>query len=47
MSELIEVIQSGSAFPIEYVMALIALGSIGLAMFAIHAIHSIAKRRDN
>lgn len=46
MSEFVELIANGSAFPIEYVMALIALSVIGLAFFAIHAIHSIAKRRD-
>lgn len=46
MNEILELIRSGSGFPIEYVMALIALAVIGLATFAIYAIHSIAKRRD-
>ena len=47
MSELIELIKTGSAFPIEYVMALMAFAVIGLAAFAIYAVHSIAKRRDS
>lgn len=47
MAKIIELIASGSKFPLEYVMALIALAAIALAAFAIHAIHSLAKRRND
>lgn len=46
MSEFFELVRSGSSFPIEYVMAIIALSVVGLAAFAIHAVHSLAKRHD-
>lgn len=46
MNELFELVRSGSSFPIEYVMAVIALSVIGLAAFAIYAVHSLAKRHD-
>ena len=47
MSTVIELISHGANFPVEYVMALIALAAMGLAAFTIHAVHSIAKRRDD
>ena len=47
MTEIGELITEGSAFPMEYVLALLALAAMALAAFAIHAIHSIAKRKDN
>jgi hypothetical protein len=46
MSEIGELITIGSAFPMEYVLALIALAAIALAAFAIYTIHSIVKRKD-
>lgn len=45
MAKLIELFTSGAKFPLEYVLALIALAAIGLAAFAIHAMHSIAKEK--
>ena len=45
MTEFYELVLSGSKFPLEYVLALIALAAIGLAGFAIHAMHSIAKEK--
>jgi hypothetical protein len=47
MTELGELITKGSAFPMEYVLALLALAAMALAAFAIHAIHSIAKQKDD
>ena len=46
MSKLVELIEAGSAFPFEYVLVLVVFAVIALAMFAIYAVHSIAKRRD-
>ena len=46
MNTLIELIRTGSGFPFEYVMALMVFAVIGLAVFAIYAVHSIAKRRE-
>ncbi len=46
MSDLVELIVGGARFPMEYVLALIALGAMALAGFAIHAVHSIAKKKD-
>lgn len=46
MDGLVELIADGSAFPIEYVLAVIALAAMALAAFAIHAVHSVAKRKD-
>ena len=45
MTEFYELVLSGSKFPLEYVLALIALAAIGLAGFAIHAMHSISKEK--
>jgi|TARA_Y100000815_G_scaffold222181_1_gene208721 hypothetical protein len=47
MPEIGELITKGSAFPMEYVLALVALAAMALAAFAIYAIHSIAKRKDD
>lgn len=47
MKALIELIAAGVNFPIEYVVALIALGVIALSAFAIHVIHSLAKRKPD
>jgi hypothetical protein len=47
MPEIGELITKGSAFPMEYVLALIALAAMALAAFAIHAICSIARRKDD
>jgi hypothetical protein len=46
MSEVVDLIASGVKFPMEYILALIALAAIALAGFAIHAVHSIAKKKD-
>ena len=46
MSEIVDLILGGAKFPMEYVLALIALAAIALAGFAIHAVHSIAKKRN-
>ena len=43
MKTLSELIAEGSAFPIEYVLAVITLAAMALAAFTIHAIVSIAK----
>ncbi len=45
MKSLSELIAEGSAFPIEYVLAVVALAAMALAAFAIHAIVSVAKRK--
>lgn len=47
MPEIVELIAKGSAFPMEYVLALIALAAFALAAFAIHAMHSIAQRKND
>jgi|GEM_PF-6648879 len=47
MKTLSELIAEGSAFPIEYVLAVIALAAMALAAFTIHAIVSIAKRNND
>lgn len=47
MAALINLIANGSTFPMEYVLALIALGAMALAAFAIHIVHSITKRKDD
>lgn len=47
MSDVIELIAGGAKFPMEYVLALIALAAFALAGFAIHAVHSIAKKKDD
>lgn len=47
MAELADLIANGSAFPMEYILALIALGAMALAAFAIYAMHSIAKRKND
>lgn len=47
MSEVIELIERAANFPIEYVFALVSLAAIGLAAFAIHAVHSMAKRKGD
>jgi hypothetical protein len=47
MSALIELISAGVEFPIEYVVALIALGVIALSGFAIYVVHSLAKRKHD
>jgi hypothetical protein len=47
MTELVELITKGSAFSMEYVLALLALAAMALAAFAIHAIHSIAKQKGD
>lgn len=47
MAKIIELITKGSEFPLEYVMALIALAAIALAAFAIHVIYSITRRKDD
>lgn len=46
MSEVIELILGGAKFPMEYLLALIALCAMALAGFAIYAVHSIAKKKD-
>ncbi|SFH55921.1 hypothetical protein SAMN05216299_12225 [Nitrosospira sp. Nsp14] len=47
MLKIVELITKGSAFPMEYVLALIALAAMALAAFAIHVIHSIARRKHD
>lgn len=47
MQELIELIAAGVKFPIEYVLALIALGVIALSAFAIHVVHTHTKRKPD
>ena len=47
MDKLIDLISNASEFPMEFVLALIALSAIGLATFAIHAMHSIAKTKKD
>lgn len=47
MTEFFELVSSGSKFPLEYVFALVAFGAMGLAAFAIYAVHSIAKGKDD
>ncbi|MEL7452795.1 MAG: hypothetical protein AAGJ50_05415 [Pseudomonadota bacterium] len=47
MKALSELIAEGSAFPIEYILAVIALAAMALAAFTIHAIASIAKRKND
>lgn len=46
MNEVTELIETGATFPFEYVMALVVFAVVGLAAFAIYAIHSIVKQRD-
>ena len=46
MHEIVDLLSKAAKFPIEYVLALIALGAMALAGFAIYAVHSIAKRRS-
>lgn len=43
MTELINLVSNASNFPIEYVIALIALGAISLSFFAIYVVFSIAR----
>ncbi|WP_287263752.1 hypothetical protein [Mesorhizobium sp.] len=41
-----ELINNVGQMPIEHVLGLVALGAIGLAAFAIHAVSSHAKGKD-
>jgi hypothetical protein len=47
MVNITELITKVSEFPLEYVIALIALAAIALAAFAIHVIYAIARRRGD
>lgn len=47
MKEVLDFFAHLPGMPIEYVLALIALASIGLAAFALHVIHSIVTTRKS
>lgn len=46
MSDIANLLQTLSGLPIEYLVSLVALAGLGVAGFAIHAVHSIVKGRD-
>jgi len=45
MNQVPEVVSTIGLMPIEHVLGLIALAVIGLAVFAIHAISSIVRKK--
>ena len=46
MQQTADIITSLPAIPIEHLLALVALGAIGLAAWAIHAVRTLVRDRE-